>query len=58
MRNRIGHKFSYYPELHDGNLACVGCGRCIVHCPVSMDVRAIVAQARSRALAKEEHVND
>jgi len=58
MRNRIGHKFSYYPELHDGNLACVGCGRCVAHCPVSMDVRAIVAQARARALDKEEHVND
>jgi ferredoxin len=58
MRNRIGHKFSYYPELHNGNLACVGCGRCIVHCPVSMDVRAIVAQARDRALAKQEHAND
>jgi ferredoxin len=58
MRNRIGHKFSYYPELHDGNLACVGCGRCIVHCPVSMDVREIVAQARARASAKQEHVND
>ncbi|WP_419787047.1 4Fe-4S dicluster domain-containing protein [Pseudodesulfovibrio sp.] len=58
MRNRIGHKFSYYPALHDGKLACVGCGRCIVNCPVSMDVRAIVGKARERAQAKEEKVND
>lgn len=58
MRNRISHKFSYYPELYGDNLACAGCGRCIAHCPVSMDVREIVTRARSRALAKEEHVNE
>mgnify|MGYP000891231841 CR=1 FL=1 len=58
MRNRIGHKFSYYPKLHDGNLACVGCGRCIANCPASMDVRAIVIQARSRVLDKEEYANE
>jgi len=57
MRNRVGHKFSYYPQLHDGNLACVGCGRCIARCPVSMDIREIVAKAQTRALA-EEQVND
>ncbi|MCJ2165302.1 MULTISPECIES: 4Fe-4S dicluster domain-containing protein [unclassified Pseudodesulfovibrio] len=58
MRNRIGHKFNYYPALHDGNLACVGCGRCISHCPVSMDVREIVSKAQTRAMAEEEQIND
>lgn len=57
MRNRIGHKFNYYPALH-GSLACVGCGRCIAHCPVSMDVREIVSKAQARALAAEEQAND
>ena len=38
MRNRIMHKFSYYPELY-GEYGCVGCGRCIRACPVNFDIR-------------------
>lgn len=41
FRNRIGHKFSYFPEKY-GRFACCGCGRCLRHCPVAMDIRAIV----------------
>jgi ferredoxin len=48
-RNRIGHKFSYYPRIHDGALSCVGCGRCISSCPVTMDIRRIVHSAMQRA---------
>jgi ferredoxin len=58
MRNRVGHKFNYYPALHGGSLACVGCGRCIAHCPVSMDVREIVSKAATRTLVEEEQAND
>lgn len=43
-RNRIGHKFSYFPDQYDGMIACCGCGRCIRNCPVSMDIRQIVRQ--------------
>lgn len=45
LKNRVGHKFSYYPSLHDGNIACCGCGRCIKSCPASVDIRAIVLNA-------------
>ncbi|MDR2826185.1 MAG: 4Fe-4S dicluster domain-containing protein [Deltaproteobacteria bacterium] len=45
LRNRIGHKFSYYPGLHAGRLACCGCGRCIKSCPSSVDIRRIVTDA-------------
>ncbi len=41
LRNRVGHKFSYFPELHAGLFACRGCGRCITACPSSMDIRSI-----------------
>lgn len=37
-RNRIGHKFSYYPA-NQGEFLCTGCGRCIRGCPAGMDIR-------------------
>lgn len=45
LKNRIGHKFSYYPQLHGGRFSCCGCGRCIKSCPSSVDVRKIVLEA-------------
>ncbi|SDB14065.1 4Fe-4S dicluster domain-containing protein [Desulfonatronum thiosulfatophilum] len=45
LRNRVGHKFSYYPDLHEKIIACCGCGRCIKSCPVSVDIREIVTRA-------------
>lgn len=49
LRNRVGHKFSYYPELHQGLFACCGCGRCIQHCPVAVDIREIILRAKETA---------
>lgn len=40
-RQRVMHKFSYIPENFD-EIGCVGCGRCVVNCPVSIDIRKIV----------------
>ncbi len=54
LKNRVGHKFSYYPSLHQGAIACCGCGRCIKSCPVSVDIRQIVLQARDTEPATQE----
>ena len=40
-RNRILHKFSYYPTNYN-LIGCVGCGRCIQLCPVNNDLRVIL----------------
>ena len=40
-RNRIMHKFSYYPTNYD-LLGCVGCGRCITVCPANNDILTIL----------------
>lgn len=40
-RNRILHKFSYYPSNY-GLIGCVGCGRCVNWCPVNNDLRVIL----------------
>lgn len=42
MRQRIMHKFSYF-NAKNGQIACVGCGRCIRECPVNMDIRQILS---------------
>ena len=36
-RQRIEHKFRYYVDKF-GCVSCVGCGRCIRHCPVNMNI--------------------
>lgn len=53
LKNRVGHKFSYYPTLHESIIACCGCGRCIKSCPVSVDIREIVLRAMEHAKAQE-----
>ncbi len=40
-RQRVYHKFSYFKKTY-GELACVGCGRCIRECPVKVDIVDIV----------------
>jgi sulfhydrogenase subunit beta (sulfur reductase) len=41
IRNRFFCKFCYYPEDF-GPLGCVGCGRCIVSCPVDIDITEVM----------------
>ena len=50
-RNRAGHKFAYHPALFVGTPACTGCGRCIMGCPSSVDIRAILLEAAKYAAA-------
>jgi len=39
-RQRFMHKFRYYVDMF-GPIACVGCGRCVMSCPVNIDIRKI-----------------
>lgn len=38
FRQRFMHKLVYYPENNDGLFMCVGCGRCLAKCPISMNI--------------------
>ena len=38
FRQRYMHKLVYFPDKNEGLYACVGCGRCIQKCPVSMNI--------------------
>jgi len=43
-RQRIYHKFSYYPERYQ-TLGCVGCGKCTRACPVDMNLKEHLVEA-------------
>jgi ferredoxin len=49
LRQRIMHKFSYYPERYGVN-SCVGCGRCVRSCPVNLDIRQLLEKVTTAPL--------
>ncbi|SIN70348.1 4Fe-4S dicluster domain-containing protein [Halodesulfovibrio marinisediminis] len=53
LKNRVNHKFAYYPNTYDKRFGCCGCGRCIKSCPASIDIRSIVKAAQARSAKKE-----
>ena len=32
------HKLDYFPANNNGEYGCVGCGRCLAKCPISMNI--------------------
>jgi len=57
-RQRVNHKFAYLPR-NVGLYGCVGCGRCVLACPVRLDIREVLATVRreydkQRAAAEEQ----
>ncbi len=49
FRQRFMHKLVYYPANNDGLFSCVGCGRCVASCPISMNIVKVM-----KALGEEE----
>lgn len=51
-RQRLMHKFNYFVH-NNGEMSCVGCGRCIRNCPVNFDIRqAIDGVNKAEAVVK------
>ena len=44
FRQRFMHKLVYYPENNDGLFSCVGCGRCLARCPISMNIVKVMRE--------------
>jgi len=41
VRQRFMHKLKYYVDKYGNGIQCVGCGRCVRHCPVNIDIRKV-----------------
>lgn len=41
VRNRFMHKLNYFEDRY-GKTLCVGCGRCVEHCPVALDITCLI----------------
>ena len=44
FRQRFMHKLVYYPSNNDGLFSCVGCGRCLNKCPISMNIVKVMKE--------------
>jgi ferredoxin len=42
FRQRFMHKLIYFPANNDGMYSCVGCGRCVAKCPISMNIAKVM----------------
>lgn len=42
FRQRFMHKLVYYPENNGGLFSCVGCGRCVIRCPIQMNIAKVM----------------
>ena len=42
FRQRFMHKLVYFPENNGGVFGCVGCGRCVSSCPISMNIVKVI----------------
>jgi ferredoxin len=45
MRQFIYHKFYYFKKRY-GSYLCVGCGRCIEHCPSKIDFQKVLSEIK------------
>jgi len=47
-RQRVMHKFKYFPDRF-GQIACVGCGRCVRACCVGQNLVSILSEIETKA---------
>ncbi len=44
FRQRFMHKLVYFPDNNDGMFSCVGCGRCLINCPASLNIVKVMKE--------------
>jgi len=46
FKQRVMHKYSYFMDNY-GESLCTGCGRCVIVCPVGVDIREVIGRVLS-----------
>jgi len=46
FKQRVMHKYSYFVDNY-GESLCTGCGRCVIVCPVGVDIREVIGRVLS-----------
>ena len=49
FRQRFMHKLVYFPTNNEGEFGCVGCGRCLAKCPISMNIVKVMKTIGGKA---------
>lgn len=53
VRNRYFHKFSTFPSRYGTGYACVGCARCLVHCPAGTEITQVIEDILAKEAVSE-----
>lgn len=46
FRQRFMHKLVYFPANNEGIFGCVGCGRCLLKCPIHMNIVKVAKELK------------
>jgi len=57
LRQRVLHKFAYYPSNFDGAYGCTGCGRCLELCGLGRNIFADLVEIGRRLQEETGHAS-